>query len=148
MSTRRINRAINVLAWVLAASFFAGFVTKFIPGDTFFGPAYSLKFVGWGYPSWFRFVVGLGELIGGILLIIPRYRFVGCLLLGVILQGAIVTHVVNANPLGESIAAPMTLLLVVIVAVASSPIRMRHLVTVTEKESPRAIRLSWDQTDR
>jgi uncharacterized membrane protein YphA (DoxX/SURF4 family) len=148
MSTRRINRAINVLAWVLAASFFAGFVTKFMPGDTFFGPAYSLKFVGWGYPSWFRFVVGLGELIGGILLIIPRYRFVGCLLLGVILQGAIVTHVVNANPLGESIAAPMTLLLVVIVAVASSPIRMRHLVTVTEKESPRAIRLSWDQTDR
>jgi len=148
MSTRRINRAINVLAWVLAASFFAGFVTKFMPGDTFFGPAYSLKFVGWGYPSWLRFVVGLGELIGGILLIIPRYRFVGCLLLGVILQGAIVTHVVNANPLGESIAAPMTLLLVVIVAVASSPIRMRHLVTVTEKESPRAIRLSWDQTDR
>jgi uncharacterized membrane protein YphA (DoxX/SURF4 family) len=148
MSTRRINRAINVLAWVLAASFFAGFVTKFMPGETFFGPAYSVKFVGWGYPSWFRFVVGLGELIGGILLIIPRYRFVGCLLLGVILQGAIVTHVVNANPLGESIAAPMTLLLVVIVAVASSPIRMRHLVTVTEKESPRAIRLSWDQTDR
>jgi uncharacterized membrane protein YphA (DoxX/SURF4 family) len=138
MSTRRINRAINVLAWVLAASFFAGFVTKFMPGETFFGPAYSVKFVGWGYPSWFRFVVGLGELIGGILLIIPRHRFIGCLLLGVILEGAIITHVVNANPIGESIAAPVTLFLVVIVALASSPIRMRHLVRATEKESPGA----------
>jgi uncharacterized membrane protein YphA (DoxX/SURF4 family) len=142
MSTRRINRAINILAWVLAASFLAGFVTKFMPGETFFGPPYSVKFVGWGYPSWFRFVVGLGELTGAIMLLIPRYRFVGCLLLGVILEGAIVTHVVNANPIGESIAAPVTFLLVVIVAVASSPIRLRHLVTVTEKESPRPSSLS------
>ena len=133
MSTRRINRAINILAWVLAASFLAGFVTKFMPGETFFGPPYSVKFVGWGYPSWFRFVVGLGELTGGILLLIPRYRFVGCLLLIVILEGAIVTHVVNANPIGESTAAPVTLLLVAIVAVGSSPVRIGHLVPAVER---------------
>lgn len=99
MPTRRRNRAVTVLAWVLAASFFAGFVTKFMPGETFFGPPYSLKFVEWGYPSWFRFVVGTGELAGGLMLLIPRYRFVGCLLLTVILEGAIVTHVVNDNQL-------------------------------------------------
>lgn len=122
-----MNRAITVLAWLLAASFIAGFVTKFMPGETFFGPPYSVKFVDWGYPSWFRFVVGAGELVGGIMLLLPRYRFAGCLLLGVILEGAIVTHVVNDNPIGESIAAPVTLLLMVIVGVASSPIRIGQL---------------------
>lgn len=130
---RRSNRAVSILAWVLAASFFAGFVTKFMPGETFFGPPYSVKFVEWGYPSWFRLVVGAGELIGGILLLIPRYRFVGCLLLVVILEGAIVTHVINDDPIRESIAAPVTLLLVLIAAVASSPFRVGQLVPAPEK---------------
>jgi uncharacterized membrane protein YphA (DoxX/SURF4 family) len=128
-----MNRAVTILAWVLAVSFVAGFVTKFMPGETFFGPPYAVKFVEWGYPSWFRFVVGTGELAGGIMLLLPRYRFVGCLLLIVILEGAIVTHVVNANPIGESTAAPVTLLLVAIVAVASSPIRIGHLVPAVER---------------
>jgi uncharacterized membrane protein YphA (DoxX/SURF4 family) len=128
-----MNRAVTILAWVLAVSFVAGFVTKFMPGETFFGPPYAVKFVEWGYPSWFRFVVGTGELAGGIMLLLPRYRFVGCLLLIVILEGAIVTHVVNANPIGESTAAPVTLLLVAIVAVASSPIRIGHLVPAIER---------------
>jgi len=133
MSIRPMNRAVTILAWVLAVSFVAGFVTKFMPGETFFGPPYAVKFVEWGYPSWFRFVVGTGELAGGIMLLLPRYRFVGCLLLIVILEGAIVTHVVNANPIGESTAAPVTLLLVAIVAVASSPIRIGHLVPAVER---------------
>ena len=75
-----------------------------------------------------RRFAGTGELVGGILLLIPRYRFVGCLLLAVILEGAIVTHVINDDPIRESIAAPVTLLLVLIVAIASSPIRIGQLV--------------------
>jgi uncharacterized membrane protein YphA (DoxX/SURF4 family) len=127
-----MKRAVTVLAWLLAASFLVGFVTKFMPGETFFGPPYSVKFAEWGYPSWFRFVVGAGELAGGILLLVPRLRFVGCLILIVILEGAIVTHVINSNPIGESIAAPITLVLAAIVAFASSPIGMRQLVAATK----------------
>lgn len=67
------------------------------------------------------------------MLLLPRHRFVGCLLLTVILEGAIVTHVVNDNPIGESAAAPVTLLLVAIVAFGSSPIRVKHLVPAIEK---------------
>ena len=132
MSTRTTNRAAVVLAWVLAASFVVGFLTKFWPGETFFGPPYSVKFVEWGYPSWFRFVVGIGELAGAVMLLIPRLRFLGCLLLAVILEGAIVTHVVNDNPLRESVAAPITLALLAMVAVASSPIVVRQLLSATE----------------
>lgn len=127
MRRKSIKRAVTVLAWLLAVSFFVGAVTKFAPGETFFGPPYSEKFVEWGYPSWFRFIVGTGELIGGVLLVVPRFRFIGCLLLALILEGATVTHIVNNDPLAESIAAPATLVLVVTVAVLSSPFEWRRL---------------------
>lgn len=129
MSRKSITRAVTVLAFLLAVSFFVGGITKYAPGETFFGPPYSEKFVEWGYPSWFRFIVGTGELIGGVLLLVPRFRFIGCVLLSLILEGATVTHIVNNDPLAESIAAPITLALVVIVAVLSSPIEWRRLAT-------------------
>lgn len=109
-------------------SFFVGCVTKYMPGETFFGPPYSVKFADWGYPSWFRFVVGTGELVGGAMLLFPRYRFIGCLLLMCILQGAIVTHTINHDPISESTAAPVVLSLVVIVAAVSSPVGIRQLI--------------------
>ena len=109
------------LCWLLALAFAVGAVTKFLPGESFFGPPYSEKFVEWGYPSWFRFVVGSGELVGAILLTIPRRRFLGAALLSVILVGAVVTHVVNQDPLGESLAAPVTLALVATVLWATRP---------------------------
>jgi uncharacterized membrane protein YphA (DoxX/SURF4 family) len=72
-----------------------------------------------GYPSWFRFVVGSGEIVGAVLLLVPRRRFLGAALLGVILVGAIVTHIVNQDPLSEAVMAPTCLALVSIVALAS-----------------------------
>ncbi|MFI6925870.1 hypothetical protein ACIBIZ_38440 [Nonomuraea spiralis] len=60
MTTRSRPRWLStVLYWYLAASFFIGFVTKFWPGPTFFGPAYAEKFADWGWPPWMRFVVGI-----------------------------------------------------------------------------------------
>lgn len=135
MSRKSIKRAVNVLAGLLAISFFFGAVTKFAPGETFFGPPYWEKFVEWGYPSWFRVIVGTGELIGGVLLVIPRFRFVGCVLLALILEGALVTHIVNNDPLAESIAAPVTLLLIVMVAIPSSPFEWRRLATAPAEGS-------------
>jgi hypothetical protein len=80
------------------------------------------RFVDWGYPSWFRLVVGAGELVGGALLS-PRRRFLGAGLLVVILVGATLTHVVNGDPLSESVSAPLHLVLAATVAWATRPDR-------------------------
>lgn len=115
------QRLLIGLCCILALSFTVGAVTKFYPGETFFGPAYSEKFEDWGYPSWFRFVVGSGELLGAVLLLLPRLRFLGATALVVILVGAVLTHIANQNPLGESVAAPVCLALVGGAAWASRP---------------------------
>jgi uncharacterized membrane protein YphA (DoxX/SURF4 family) len=121
------RRLIAVMSWLLALSFVVGAVTKFLPGESFFGPPYSEKFVDWGYPSWFRFVVGSGEFLGAVLLIVPRRRFLGAALLVVILIGAVVTHIANQDPLAESAAAPVVLALTGIAAWATRPRDWRAL---------------------
>ena len=115
------RRAFTGLCWLLALSFIAGGVAKFVPDGTFSGTPYSERFADWGYPSWFRFVVGSGEIVGAALLLVPRRRFLGAVLLGVILIGAVLTHIVNQDPLSESVMAPICLALVGIVAYASRP---------------------------
>jgi uncharacterized membrane protein YphA (DoxX/SURF4 family) len=94
---------------------------KFAPGGTFAGEPYSQKFVEWGYPSWFRFVVGSGEIVGALLLLVPRRRFLGAALLGVILVGAVLTHILNQDPLSQAAMAPTCLALVSIVAWTTRP---------------------------
>ena len=115
--------------WVLAAlvvwlvvSFTAGAITKFMPGETFFGPPYSVKFEDWGYPSWFRIPVGIGELVAAAALLVPRLRFLAAGLLIVITAGGLATHVTNQDPLAESISAPVHLVLAVILAIATRPV--------------------------
>jgi uncharacterized membrane protein YphA (DoxX/SURF4 family) len=115
----RPRRAVTGLCWLLALSFVAGGVAKFAPGETFAGAPYSEQFADWGYPSWFRFVVGAGEIVGAVLLLFPRRRFLGAALLGVILVGAVLTHVVNQDPVSEAVMAPTCLALVGIVACSS-----------------------------
>jgi uncharacterized membrane protein YphA (DoxX/SURF4 family) len=113
VSTRIVPAVRTVLWWLLALSFALGAVAKFLPGDSFFGDPYAVKFEEWGYPSWFRFVVGAGELVAALLLVLPnrRTRLLGCALLVVILVGAVVTHIANTDPLGESVMAPVMLVI-------------------------------------
>jgi uncharacterized membrane protein YphA (DoxX/SURF4 family) len=112
------RRALTGLCWLLAISFVAGGLAKFVPGATFAGEPYSEKFAEWGYPPWFRFVVGAGEVVGAVLLVVPRRRLLGAALLGVILVGAVLTHIVNGDPLSQAVMAPICLALVAIVAYA------------------------------
>src|SRR5689334_7523970 len=46
----------------------------------------------WGYPDWFRIVVGLAELASAVLLLIPRVAVCGAALFAVVMFGAIYTH--------------------------------------------------------
>ena len=46
----------------------------------------------WGYPDWFRVVVGIAELTSLALLLVPRLASYGASLFAVVMLGAIFTH--------------------------------------------------------
>lgn len=117
---------LGLIAWMVV-SFTVGALTKFYWGETFFGPAYSVKFADWGYASWFRFPVGLGELVGAALLLNARTRVHGGALLAFITAGATITHLINPDPLYQEVSAPLHLLLSLIVVWACWPADRRDL---------------------
>lgn len=123
------RRAATVLYWYLAVSFFIGFATKFWPGPTFFGPAYSEKFADWGWPPWMRFVVGALELAFGLMMLVPRrrVRFIGAAALVFVLNGAVTTHLLDAAPWYEEVSAPVHLTIMIGVALANWPADWRDL---------------------
>jgi len=121
-----LRRMLLVLCIILAVEFIPGGAFKFVSGETFFGPSYSTKFVGWGYPAWFRFFVGSGEILGAILLLMPRYRFHGAALLFIILTGAVITHFVNVSSLGERISSQVHLVLTGFIVWKLRPIGWRQ----------------------
>ena len=56
------------------------------------------KFAEWGYGKSFMILVGACEMLGGILILIPRLAFYGAILLGVIMLGAALTHAMHGEP--------------------------------------------------
>ena len=55
------------------------------------------RFGHWGYPANAQYVVGVFEILGGIGVLIPRWRRAASLTLGALMLGALCTHVVNAE---------------------------------------------------
>lgn len=117
----RPARGIVVLSRVLAVLFVAGGAAKFLPGGLGNWPSYADRFVEWRYPSWVRFFVGTTELIGAALLLMPRRHILAAGMLIPILIGAVVTHIINSDPIRESVAAPIVLILMTLIAYKSTP---------------------------
>lgn len=61
----------------------------------------------WGYPDWFRLVVGIAEIISMLLLLLPRFAAYGASLFGLVMLGAIFTHATH----NEFTRLPFNLLL-------------------------------------
>ena len=61
----------------------------------------------WGYPDWFRIVVGIAELTSMALLLVPRFAGYGASLFAVVMLGAIFTHYTH----NETSRLPFNLLL-------------------------------------
>ena len=61
-------------------------------------PSWIAHFSQWGYPQHFYLVVGVAELAGAVLLLIPRLTRLGALLLSVIMIGAAGTHLFHHEP--------------------------------------------------
>jgi len=56
------------------------------------------RFHAWGYPDHFYLAVGMAELLGAILLLIPKLAKFGALLLIVVMIGATATHFLHHEP--------------------------------------------------
>ena len=81
-----VGQVLMGLIFILAG---IGKLTGGVPVET--------RFMEWGYPGDFRFVVGTVEFLCGIALFIPRTaRYAAFILIGVMI-GAFFTHVINAE---------------------------------------------------
>ena len=74
-----------------------------VPGEQF----WARDFQRWGYPGWFRMVVGAAELISLALLLVPRLAGYGASIFAVVMLGAIFTHATH----NESSRLPFNFLL-------------------------------------
>jgi len=102
-----------------------------------------VKFVEWGYPAWFRFVVGALEGVCAVLLVIPRTRakFVGAAVLILVLTGATTTHIIaNGEEPYERVAAPINLMVMVFFALVNWPSDWRELLRPWQKAPRGSVR--------
>jgi uncharacterized membrane protein YphA (DoxX/SURF4 family) len=88
----------SVAVWattiILAAVFLLAGVTKFTNGEA------VKAFENWGYPDWFRILIGVLEIAGALLLLYPKTASLGAITLACIMVGATITILRAATPLG------------------------------------------------
>jgi uncharacterized membrane protein YphA (DoxX/SURF4 family) len=77
-----------------------------------------------GYEDWLRVVIGVAEVGGGLLLLVPSGALYGAAGLGIIMVGAIGTHFRGGKPT-EAIIPVVLLILLSIIGYARSPGRPR-----------------------
>jgi len=85
MTTKR--RARLMMAWALGLYLAQLYVRT---GWGKFGgvPSWTAAFAAWGYPGWFRVLIGVIEVAGGIALVIPWIASYGALALSLVMMGA------------------------------------------------------------
>jgi putative oxidoreductase len=104
---RKLARTIGVwlvTLWLASLCLIVGTI-KFTQADN-----WDRSFNRWGYPTWFRPVVGVAEVAAGVLVLAPPVAAYGALTMGVLMVGALGTHIVH----GELNRIPPPLLLLVL----------------------------------
>jgi uncharacterized membrane protein YphA (DoxX/SURF4 family) len=105
---RYLRVAGNVALWVVTVLAAVGFVAIGI--GKFVGPSWARKFAGWGYPDGFYMVIGVLEVLGGVMLLVPRLASYAALLLVVIMVAAAATLLLHGDI--EHVRAPLLWLVV------------------------------------
>ena len=85
------GRPLNIVLWCvqsLLALVFVGASSAKLLGN----PEMIALFTAVGIGQWFRYVTGILELTGAVLMVVPRTRSVGAMLLATIMLGAIAAH--------------------------------------------------------
>lgn len=83
----------HLLALVVAVEFVQVAIHKLIGDSGALAP-----FIEFGWPIWLASVTAIGELIGSFLLLVPRSRVIGALLLAGVMVGATITNLANGHP--------------------------------------------------
>lgn len=122
----------NVLLWILclllAAMFLLSGSGKLANAETPQGGDWGHQFVAWGYPAWFRVIVGGSEVLAAIGLLVPRVRFFAASGLVALMLGAAGTHIANGEG-ALAAAVPAVLgVLAGIVAWSTRPAWVVHLL--------------------
>lgn len=81
-----------VLQVILGLEFILAGQAKFSRADV-----WTRMFEGWGYPPQFSYVIGGLEVALAIALFFPKYASKGAVALGVIMLGAVVTHIIHGE---------------------------------------------------
>lgn len=92
-----------MLSVLLALTFFSMGVEKLMDE-----PMMAGLFRLFGYPPWSMVLVGLIEIAGAVLVLVPRVAHVGAFLLGCIMVGALYSHLSHGQ--GYLVAGPAILL--------------------------------------
>ncbi len=93
-----------------------------MPGEQF----WIRDFQRWGYPGWFRLVIGIAELVSFALLLVPRLAGYGAGIFAIVMLGAIFTHATHH----ESSRLPFNFLLLalsLIIVFARQPTLLKKL---------------------
>lgn len=98
----------NRSAWVLSSLLTLVFAMSALP-KLAGAQGWITRFTKYGYPKWFLFLIGTLELLGGVLLLVPRVSAYGASVLVVIMIGAAYTHLVNGE--GLNVLRPMIVML-------------------------------------
>src|SRR5580692_4483612 len=85
------RKSANIAFWVLQAFLALAFVGA-ASGKLLGKPEMVALFEAVGVGQWFRYVTGMLELTGAVLIVVPRTKFFGAALLSVVMVGAVLTH--------------------------------------------------------
>src|SRR5580698_3933710 len=85
------RRGANIALWIVQALLALAFVGA-ASGKLLGKPEMVALFEAVGVGQWFRYVTGLMELTGAVLIVVPRTKFFGAALLSMVMVGAVLTH--------------------------------------------------------
>lgn len=100
---KKLTSIQHILLWIISFWFAYRLIRMGIP-KLIQGEMWTNAFEQWGYPVWFRITIGFLEIIGGLMLIIPRIRPFGGILLFIIMIGALVTRIINGTSLDDALS--------------------------------------------
>ena len=110
--------AVWMCATFLAVAFVFAGISK-LEGSS--AVRWTERFVNWGYPGNARYVVGVLEILGGLGVLVPKWRRAAAALLVALMIGAMGTHAVHAE--FSRLVPPLVLGALALLMYAAAPVR-------------------------